>query len=392
MQKPPSGLHLTEEDVRRLTLDKSKDSRADVAEKVGRQIDTVLSADERALAEDIVRALARDVAVTVRQALAESLKSSPNLPKDVAQTLARDVEAVALPILQHTPALSDDELINVVTSGSETKQTAVAQRQNLSERVSDALVEHASEVAVAELMKNDTAQIGSRGFSRALDRFPTSNAVHGSILERKTNLPAAVTQRLVSMVSDQLLDYLVKRQDIPEEVAADMLLRTRERATMYLISDEDVEQQSLEELVNTLQQNGHLNGSLLLRSLCMGDLEFYEMALSVMSGLPLVNARLLIYDEGPLGLKTIYERSSVPLSMLPATRAALNVVLETLFDGAEGDLERRRRKVLERVLTQIEALHEDDLDYLMNKLDSLSPIDFLKDAHDMAREEAPVPG
>jgi len=66
MQKPPSGIHLTEEDVRRLTLDKSKDSRADVAEKVGRQIDTVLSADERALAEDIVRALARDVAVTVR--------------------------------------------------------------------------------------------------------------------------------------------------------------------------------------------------------------------------------------------------------------------------------------------------------------------------------------
>tara|TARA_Y100000588_G_scaffold152793_1_gene166956 strand:+ start:880 stop:2067 length:1188 start_codon:yes stop_codon:yes gene_type:complete len=386
IKKPPSGVHLSEADVNRLTLDKSEQNRSSVAQKLGHQIDSGLSDEERGIAEDILRSLAHDVAITVRQALAESLKSSPNLPKDVAQTLARDVEEVALPILQHTPTLSDEELIEVVASGSELKQTAIAQRPNLSATVSDVLVEQGTENAVAELMRNGTAQIDEKGFDRALTRFPDSNKVHGGILERDTTLPNKVTARLVSMVSDQLLDYLVKRQDVPEEVAVDVLLRSRERATMHLFSDEDAARNDVLELVKNLDEGGHLNGSLLLRSLCMGDLEFYEAGLSHMSGLPLVNARLLIYDEGPLGLKTIYERSEIPLMLLPASRAALNVVRETLFDGAEGDIERRRRRVLERVLTQVDALNDDDMDYLINKLDSLSPIDFLTEARMLAGE------
>lgn len=385
-KKPIQGVHLSEADVNRLTLDKSAQNRSYVAEKLGLQLDTGLTDEERNIAEDILRSLAHDVAITVRKALSESLKNSPNLPKDVAQTLARDVEEVALPILQHTPSLTDEELIEVVASGSELKQTAIAQRPNLSATVSDVLVEKGTENAVAELMRNGSAQIDDKGFDRALNRFPDSDKVHGGILQRDTTLPNKVTQRLVTMISDQLLDYLVKRQDVPEEVAADVLLRSRERATMHLFSDEDAFQNDVLELVKNLDEGGHLNGSLLLRSLCMGDLDFYEAGLSHMSGLPLVNARLLIYDEGPLGLKTIYERSEIPLMLLPASRAALNVVRETFFDGAEGDIERRRRRVLERVLTQVDALNDDDMDYLINKLDSLSPIDFLLDARVLSGE------
>ena len=382
--KRPTGIRLSEEDVKRLTDDKSVANRSDVVAKVGQELDSGLFSEERTIAEDILRTMAHDVAVTVRQALAESLKDSPNLPADVAQSLARDVEEVALPILQHTPHLSDEDLMAIVESGSDTKQTAVAARANLSEQVTSAIVETGTENAVAQLMRNDTAPVKQDGFDKVLNRFPESNKVHGSILERQTNLPGPVTQRLVNMVSDQLLDYLVKRQDVPEEVAADVLLRSRARATLNLFSDEDAAHNDILELVKNLDEGGHLNGSLLLRSLFMGDLEFYEAGLAHMSGLPLVNARLLIYDEGPLGLKTIYERSEISLSLLPATRAALNVVRETMFDGGEGDIERRRRKVLERVVTHVDALNDDDLNYMMDKLDSLQPIDFLNDAKILA--------
>lgn len=385
-----TGIHLSEEDVKRLTDDKSVASRSDIVAKVGHELDSGLSPEERVIAEDILRKMAHDVAVSVRQALAESLKDSPNLPVDVAQSLARDVEEVALPILQHTPHLSDDDLLAIIESGSDTKQTAVARRINLSEQVTSALVETGTENAVAQLMRNGTAPVKQDGFDKVLNRFPESNKVHGSILERQTNLPAPVAQRLVNMVSDQLLDYLVKRQDVPEEVAADVLIRSRQRATQNLFSDEDAAHNDILSLVKNLDQGGHLSGSLLLRALCLGDLDFYEAGLAHMSGLPLVNARLLIYDEGPLGLKTIYERSEISLSLLPATRAALNVVRETLFDGGEGDVERRRRKVLERVLTQVDALNDDDLNYMMDKLDSLQPIDFLRDAKLLAGDSQPA--
>ena len=100
-------LHLSEADVLRLMQDKSPQSRADVAAKVAGDVDGTLTDQERALADDILRLLARDVAVMVRSALSESLKSSVNLPHDIALTLARDVEDVAMPVLECSKILSE---------------------------------------------------------------------------------------------------------------------------------------------------------------------------------------------------------------------------------------------------------------------------------------------
>ena len=84
--------HLTKEDVARLLADPSPDQRAVLAGKMALQFDNQeLTAAERSLAEDIVRVMARDAMARVRQSLAENLKTSPNLPRDVALTLARDV-------------------------------------------------------------------------------------------------------------------------------------------------------------------------------------------------------------------------------------------------------------------------------------------------------------
>ena len=45
---------------------------------------------------------------------------------------------------------------------------------------------------------------------------------------------------------------------------------------------------------------------------------------------------------------------------------AVDVSHETLLDGEPGDLDRHRRKMIERILTQYEDLSSDDLDYLLN--------------------------
>ena len=99
-----SDKKLTSADVARLLQDPNEENRADAAVKVA---DTFASADlsdtERAIAKDIFRAMVRDAAVRVRQALSESLKENPDVPHDVARSLAKDVEDVCSPKKGGTP-------------------------------------------------------------------------------------------------------------------------------------------------------------------------------------------------------------------------------------------------------------------------------------------------
>ncbi|MEE3627152.1 DUF2336 domain-containing protein [Nitrospirillum sp. BR 11752] len=361
---------LTHQDVQRLLADPSATTRAEMATKVAAQFGAdQLSPSERALAEDIVRLMARDAAVRVRSALSESLKTYPAIPRDVALQLARDVEEVSLPFIEVSSVLTDADLIELIKTGSDAKQSAVAKRPEVSEGVADVLVETGGETAVATLMGNEAARVTEAALTRVLNRFPKSDAVHAPLIERGS-LPVTIAERLVTMVSEQLRERLVERHELPADVASDIVLQGREKATYGLVGVATDAQ--LETLVEQLYRNGRLSPSLLLRSLCMGDVAFFEVALAQLARIPTPNARMLIHDAGKLGMKALFDRTGMPQSIYPAIKVALDVASETEFDGGEHDLERHRRKMLERILTQFEEMASDDLDYLLSKLTDLT--------------------
>jgi uncharacterized protein (DUF2336 family) len=358
---------LTKSDVARLLADPSPATRAELAAKVARNLDaTELSDSERNLAQDIIRVMARDTVVRVRQALADNLKASPNLPHDVAVTLARDVEAVAIPVLSVSHVLTDADLVEIVRSGTDGKHVAIAVRPAVSAGVAEALAESASETAVAALVANEGAELGERSLGKVIDRFGASPAVQEPLVHR-ARLPITIAERLVAVVSETLKNYLISNHELPPGVAADLVLQSREKTTVTLLSGES-DEGALERLVAHLSSNGRLTPSLLVRALCTGDVGFFEAAMAHLAKVPLTNVRLLIHDAGRLGLKSVYERAGMPAALLPACRIALDVLHETPYDGGDDDLERHRRRVIERILTQYEDLASEDLDYLLTKL------------------------
>ncbi|MEI6987049.1 MAG: DUF2336 domain-containing protein, partial [Rhodospirillaceae bacterium] len=125
--------HLTKDDVVKLMTDPSPEHRAKLAGKVAHQFDNkALNAAERKLAEEIIRIMTKDAVVRVRQSLAENLKNSSDLPRDLALTMARDVEEVAMPILSMSVVLNDADLVEIIRTGSPAKQTAIAGRPMVS--------------------------------------------------------------------------------------------------------------------------------------------------------------------------------------------------------------------------------------------------------------------
>jgi uncharacterized protein (DUF2336 family) len=173
-------------------------------------------------------------------------------------------------------------------------------------------------------------------------------------------------ERLVAQAADSLQEHLVSRHDLAPGSASDLVLRIRERATAGLLAGTPAVE--AERLARQLNQSGRLTASLILRTLCLGDLQFVEAAFGALAGISTHNARLLIHDPGGLGLSSIYARSGLPAALLPAFRVAIQVATETPFDGGEHDRERHRRRTLERILTQFEAIGAEDLDYLLAKM------------------------
>src|SRR5262245_9187293 len=102
--------------------------------------------------QHILRIVAQDVEIRVRQALAETLADKSNAPPDVVLALAKDDELVADPILRLSEILKPDDLVAIVQSQRNTKKmTAIAQRRNVAPSVCLAIVEHGDEKTAIEL-------------------------------------------------------------------------------------------------------------------------------------------------------------------------------------------------------------------------------------------------
>ena len=57
--------------------------------------------------------------------------------------------------------------------------------------------------------------------------------------------------------------------------------------------------------------------------------------------------------------------------MFTAFRLAVEIFHKTEMDGGPGDKERFRQRMIERVLTQFQAIPRADLEYLLDKLDAI---------------------
>jgi uncharacterized protein (DUF2336 family) len=355
------------EEVQRLLKGASAQTRASTAVRVAQQIDIAdLTPSERSIAEAIVRLFARDAEVIVRRALVAQAKASPHLPHDVALKLAHDIEEVALPVIEFASVLTDGDLIEIVRSGDARRQGAVAVRATVSTAVAREIIQVGHEAAVVKLAANDGADIIDADFERLVVRFPGHNAVSQALVGR-AKLPIGVMEQLFSAVSDSLRRALIARRDIPADTLDEIVLHGRERAILHYIATGGEDDQ-VEALARHLHAQKRLTASIVVRSAMMGDAAFFAAAMAVRARISVFAARALLGDHRPQGFRTLYGRAGMPDALYPAVRAAVDVLVEPRSDAELRDRKRTCRRIVERVLTQVEDLGEDTREFLMTRL------------------------
>jgi uncharacterized protein (DUF2336 family) len=361
---------LTDDDIRALVKGQSADDRAIAAHKICRHIEgggADLTPEEREQAYDILRIMAADAAELVRRALAVTLKSSPMVPHDVAIRLAKDVDSISLPILNFSPVFTDQDLCEIVRVGGPIRQVAIASRPMLSEQVTTTIVEHGIEKAVQTACANDNANFAERTLQTVVERFARSEAVLSAVAYRQA-LPLAVTEKLITVVSDQLRDHLINHHALTPQVALQIAMGSRERATIDLV-DQAGRTPDVKSFVGHLHKAERLSASLLLRALAHGHMTFFEWGVAELAGVPHHRTWLMIHDAGPLGLKAIYDRAGMPPRLFAAFRVGVDTFHMLEQEGGAFDAARFQERMLQRFLTQPSTATREDMDYLVDKLD-----------------------
>lgn len=270
---------------RRLTTDACEEVRRELARKVARLLPD-LSAEERGRLRErtieLIEILANDQLASVRRVLAEELKSSRSVPKPIVDKLARDLDLiVAAPILEYSPLLSDEDLLEIIaTCQVEGALAAIAKRNHLPAAVSEAIVATLDIPAVAALLANPSARLREDVLDRIIDSASTIDVWHQPLVLR-TELSMRAIRRIAGFVASSLVDQLMMRNDMDEDTAAILARRVRERVAA---GEHESPQQAFDRLlaeVGALEAAGELDERVVDQAVDMGRRDFVVAALGV---------------------------------------------------------------------------------------------------------------
>jgi uncharacterized protein (DUF2336 family) len=360
-----AALSLTEDEVLRLLEDKGPATLVEITGKIaGAYSGQALKNNEAMAAEQIFRLLMRETELRVRVSLAEQIKNSQTIPHDIVMALARDVEAVALPILQHSEVLSDADLIELVNSTPQaSRHLAVSRREHVSDHLSDTLIAKGNEEVTSSLVHNSGAEISESGLKTIVEQHTENKTLMNALIQRQ-QLPATVAEKLITVVSSSLASTLKEKYHLPAEEIEHEVEKTRESETLGLIRITS-DQQEIDRLVNQLIAFDRLSPSIILSALCQGNFCFFETSLARLSHINVSNARALINDKGDLGFRAVYNKSGLPDAMFPAVRTLLRAVKDLDEENEKPGTNRYANRLVERILHYAETNPVDNLSYII---------------------------
>ncbi|MDX1541817.1 MAG: DUF2336 domain-containing protein, partial [Geminicoccaceae bacterium] len=267
--------------------------------------------------------LVKDVEKSVRAALAHAVATSKSLPPAIAQKLARDEIEVAQPILENSPVLDDEQLIEIVRTHAMQYALAVAGRQNVAARVCEALIDTGESVVVARVVGNETSQLSQATLERIIDDYADDERVQERLV-RRPELPYELVDQLIDMVGKRLQWELVSTRRVSGEDARTLIAAVRDQTAISMTAREHNARRALADLRQE-QQDGKLDPMTALEALRDGKIARFEGIMSMLADQDLVAVRRLLYGMDQRGTAALCLRAKFAASHYLAVRMALDL-------------------------------------------------------------------
>lgn len=356
-------------DVQRLTQEPSAETRGLLVSKMTADFrNHVFTAQETAIAADIFRLLTRDADVKIRAQLASELAHCRDTPHDIISTLARDEAIVAMPVLEFSQVLTEDDLIAIVRSTGEVlKHCAVARRETISEDLSKTLMETSDPIVLHTLFANSGAVLNDSNLLHYWQDIPFTQPLLEALVKRG-GLPLSIVEKLYHAVSSDLKTQLTRRYPSHSPVIAKAAADAHEWQLLGVTPQENTvgyDEDMAEDFIDDLYLRGRLTHSLLMRALCVGNLAVFEMGIARLADVPRINARILLMDVSGRGLEAIYRASGMPEGFFEAVRTLLKISLEQTEYGRVKHSDFRKR-VIDQIYIGRYNKTVENMEYLLS--------------------------
>jgi len=206
-------------------LDVKNDMSSDSRRALLREVTDVFAEHERdsdaakvAKLDAVLSTVVADFSREIRAELAAKIGPSKVALGNTVEKLALDEIDIARPILEQSTALSEQQILAVISQKTQDHLLAVTRRTDISEKVSHALVEKGDDRVVVSLLENTQAKIAPKTYE--------------TVTELAQSRPI-------------LYAPFVRREDVPVELLNDVYLEVevslrREILARYLVRDEAV--------------------------------------------------------------------------------------------------------------------------------------------------------
>jgi uncharacterized protein (DUF2336 family) len=165
----------------------------------------------------VILRLSRDVEQRARLELSERFSDLAKAPRKVIRSLAFDRDGtVARPILERSNRLDEDDLVMIARARGQDHLLAISKRTDLSERVTDVLVDRGDQVVVRSVAGNEGARFSEGGLTQLLDKARQDVGLQ-ALLQTRGDLPPKQMARLVEIAQEQVRHNL--RSELGEDAA-----------------------------------------------------------------------------------------------------------------------------------------------------------------------------
>jgi uncharacterized protein (DUF2336 family) len=259
-----------------------------------------LTHDQARLFDDIINRLVTHLERRALAALSMRLACNANGPAQAIQRLASHEEIeIAGPLLAHSDALSDQNLVAIAESKSQQHLSKIAERSKLSPTVTNVIVERGDRNVVHKVAANHGASFSRFGMSTLVLRSDGDDKLIKTIAARSDISPFVFSQ-LVNYATEKARDHLLASAKPELRAALTRVVRqVSERMTSLALTANDWA--AAQRVVNSFSQDTELTKAKVLQFANRKKVAETVIALSVLSKIPADLICELVCDQYGFG-------------------------------------------------------------------------------------------
>ncbi len=284
--------------LQQLAMERSEESRNKLVAVIKDLLEDrndFLTDREKNLMFKIIETLIGEIEVSLRVELSRQLATHKDVPQQLLSYLANDDISVAYPVLTQCDLINDRELISVIRNRTEEYQLAITIRRNISEEISEALVETGNEDVILNLLKNKDCKIKESTMNYLVEQSKRYDTFQDPLVHHH-ELKQHMAEKLFTWVSGALRKDIISKFDLPPDLIK-KFMDTPNPQSLEDINDhtEDLPE-ATKSLIKQLKDQDLISTDVMISALNQGEIPLFLGLFVELTKLNLAFSKDIIFD------------------------------------------------------------------------------------------------